>query len=777
MRKIGPALGACIAAALLFSCKTAPAPEAGGAGARGAGSEAAATDTAGGSEAAGTGKKSMAIMPLKGGNGIKPDILSQLHGELVSTMFKHSGMEIMNRETVEKILKENELDIYANDSSRLRAGEVIHTDYLLFGTITKLGDRYSLQFEIGDTQSGTTRAAYSELCSNEDLENYRGIRLASMNLLQKMGVPLSEEAKTELAGAADKSRIAAQTALSNLAKATTFTEAMRYLYQAQGLDPSLSAEVAALIAERNKAEMSMLSAPEPAPPPDVKPMPKAPNLQKELEPVPPPADTGNIGEDARARQRKYEIDQENERIRRKNEEIRRENEREAERIRKENERAMEAYRQETERKQEAYRQEQARVDAANKQRWVWFLQENEAELVRYLTENPAFELVYTREVKEGEQDYEAKTIGLRFEAALVPREKAEIVYRSVEESVQNIQEQLAATGRAEAWDLGSWPEKSAAGGVSPFGSVERPEMRKITVEAVLLNDKGRVIGRQGFSLPWGWAASFTGRRMTLSALDIEQLGFVSVEFSGVPIDGITDTLTVNIVRINGKNAADSTVSYSGDWAKWESLVKAQNEQRAARRAAAEKEAARKKRQEGFDIFKALLPHQVAAGGMFTNPAIGTVSLYNTVPFLWTDAPYWDLSDEANWFAFDYGCDFSFLVNDIKRSKGLRYYSVYPNIHLRMIIPFLFIMPIASNREGRFIKDEYGAYMGFGFGVMCTAYGSEQVTTPAFDWKIGIKVWRLDIAYSLAFNSDSEDPVFIGGSGLIHKLTLKLLIPY
>jgi hypothetical protein len=732
----------------------------------------------------------MAILPLQGGAGIDPEIISQLHRELVNIMSSHSKMEILDRALLEKILKENELDIYADDSSRLKAGEVLPTDYYLYGSVTKSEENYALQFQIADTANGTIKAAYSGKCSSADLQNFLGVRLASMDLIQKMGVTLSGQAKTELAGAAGEEHIKAQTAMAKAFSATNYTEGLTHLYEAEGYDPSFSAEAAAMIAERNKA-LGMLAAPPPAPMQQPPPMPQLqpPDLKKPefiperpaIQPLP-PVKTGNLREDAKARIEQYKIDQENkrieeenERIRRENERIRKENEQREEQIRLENERIMEAYRRETARMEEAHRQEEARIaeayrqenvrrDTENKERWVQLLKESEEEIGRYLAENPVFELVYTPKVKEGELNYEAETMALFFDAALVPRKgkKAEIVYRSAEKTVQNLQEQIAATGRASAWGLDSWPEKSAAGNESPFvrGSW------KMTAEAELLDETGNILGRQHFTLSWGWVAHFTGKGMTLSA-DTDLIESVPVEFPDVPVDAITDTLTIAIVKINGMDAAAGTVSYSSaDRTKWEPVVRADRKRAAEAWAAARAQAAAAARQKAaaearaaLNPVKHLLPHQVGIGTTFT---MLTLSLYNNLPF------FPEESGKMFWMSFDYGCDFSFNFQTL--SGGPSYFSFYPNAHIGgLMFPFFVI------RDEETITSEWGLYCSVGGGLMQTTYGGRQISTPVWEWKVWLKLWRFDFAFSGCYAENTKDPAFTDGE--IYKFSVGLRIPY
>jgi hypothetical protein len=67
---------------------------------------------------------------------------------------------------------------------------------------------------ITKTADKMTAASYSGTCTFAELDNLSGIRQASLDLLEKMGVTPTKRARTELAGAATRQSVSAQTALS-----------------------------------------------------------------------------------------------------------------------------------------------------------------------------------------------------------------------------------------------------------------------------------------------------------------------------------------------------------------------------------------------------------------------------------------------------------------------------------------------------------------------------------------------------------------------------------
>jgi hypothetical protein len=110
------------------------------------------------------------------------------------------------------------------------------------GSITKTVTGYALQTQITKTADKMITASYSGTCTFAELDNLTGIRRASLELLEKMGVTPTELARTELTGAASENRVNAQTALAQGITAQqggTVVEALSYYYQAASFDSSL----------------------------------------------------------------------------------------------------------------------------------------------------------------------------------------------------------------------------------------------------------------------------------------------------------------------------------------------------------------------------------------------------------------------------------------------------------------------------------------------------------------------------------------------------------
>jgi hypothetical protein len=166
-----------------------------------------------------------------------------VQGEFVSNFSGYSAISVLDRENLDEQYKEL-LSGYYDDNAEAGTdlGHLPPTEYIMGGKITKTAAGYALQMQITKTADKMTAASYSGNCTFVELDNLTGIRQASLNLLQEIGVELTDRAKTELAGAAAANHVNAQTALAQGITAQqdgTVVEALSHYYQAAAFDPSL----------------------------------------------------------------------------------------------------------------------------------------------------------------------------------------------------------------------------------------------------------------------------------------------------------------------------------------------------------------------------------------------------------------------------------------------------------------------------------------------------------------------------------------------------------
>ncbi|ULQ61010.1 leucine-rich repeat domain-containing protein [Brucepastera parasyntrophica] len=114
------------------------------------------------------------------------------------------------------------------------------TDYIMGGNITRTGTGYALQVSITKSADKMTAASYSGTFTFAELDNLSGVRRASLDLLQKLGVTPTDQARIELTGAAPENHASAQIATARGITARTEVAALSYFIQAATLDSSLT---------------------------------------------------------------------------------------------------------------------------------------------------------------------------------------------------------------------------------------------------------------------------------------------------------------------------------------------------------------------------------------------------------------------------------------------------------------------------------------------------------------------------------------------------------
>jgi hypothetical protein len=394
----------------------------------------------------GDGRKDMSLAVLvPDSQGLSNDLAylpAMVQGCLVSNISKYSGISVLDRVSLDKVIAETLDPTYKDNLDIVRLGHVAQTSHIMTGKLIKTSSGYTIQINVTDTStSAKTTASYSGACTVAQLDNQTAVQLASKELLAQMGVSLTAKAVEELGTAATQQAVNAQTALAQgitAEKQGTIVQALSYFIQSSGYDPSL-AEAA--------SRMNILNA----------------NIS-----------SGNIGADTRN-------------------------------------------------------------EIAWRRQWVARLQEAETFFANYVKNPPPYYLVYATDIQKGDINWQNETITLGFEMTLVPETAWMNPINGV---ISAVKSGLQSTGRAQAWELGDWPNFSG-------------RSMDYAVVAEILNDKGSSIGRQTVSVPYGYEISdgiITGLRRWDG----------TVSFTGVKADAITDTLTIKITSIDGITAENAS---------------------------------------------------------------------------------------------------------------------------------------------------------------------------------------------------------------------------
>ncbi|MDR0585591.1 MAG: hypothetical protein LBG57_14750 [Treponema sp.] len=188
---------------------------------------------------------SLAILAPQGrGLAADQDYLPALvQGEFVSNFSGYSAISVLDRVQLDNQYAELLSGYYEDDAEAgMDLGRLTPTEYIMGGSITKTTLGYALQIQITKSSDKMTAASYSGTCTFAELDNLSGIRRVSLDLLQKMGIGLTDRAKTELAGAAAVNHVNAQTALAQGITAQQGGDTLQslvYYYDAVAFDTSL----------------------------------------------------------------------------------------------------------------------------------------------------------------------------------------------------------------------------------------------------------------------------------------------------------------------------------------------------------------------------------------------------------------------------------------------------------------------------------------------------------------------------------------------------------
>jgi TolB-like protein len=125
---------------------------------------------------------------------------TMVQSALITDFKKYSAFAVLDRETLDRLLKETIDPAYTDNLDIVRLGHVTHTDYIMTGNIIKTSAGYVMSLHIANTIDGRINASSSSAYTLDVLENLTGIRKAAAELLTQLGVALTGKAQQELAG-------------------------------------------------------------------------------------------------------------------------------------------------------------------------------------------------------------------------------------------------------------------------------------------------------------------------------------------------------------------------------------------------------------------------------------------------------------------------------------------------------------------------------------------------------------------------------------------------
>jgi hypothetical protein len=190
----------------------------------------------------GGGGMSITILPPKG-VGITEDQRRVVQGELIDNFTTYSKISILDRMNLDDTYSELLSGYYEDENAGVAdLGHMNPTQYIMYTTIIQNSMGYNLQIQISRTSDKMMEASFSETCTSTELDNLTAIHRATSALLPRLGVNLTERAKTALSKPSTTQQVNSQIALAKGIEAQrrgTVIEAMSYYYEATALNSLL----------------------------------------------------------------------------------------------------------------------------------------------------------------------------------------------------------------------------------------------------------------------------------------------------------------------------------------------------------------------------------------------------------------------------------------------------------------------------------------------------------------------------------------------------------
>ncbi len=203
--------------------------------------------------------------------------------------------------------------------------------------------------------------------------------------------------------------------------------------------------------------------------------------------------------------------------------------------------------------------ENIRNDIVWRKDWVERLKETEETFHKIISNaSPPYTLFYSTGIETKEINYKTETANLSTPINLTANREWFNAMKQSLKAAQAVLDGLNATERKKDWGLANWPGRGVSK-TNPFvGIIGTSKQYDISVEFELINQQGKVIGREtaklkpSFSIGSGHNGQF--------AVSFKENTSSSLTFKSVKADDITDNLTIRPASVNG--ASPETAGFS-----------------------------------------------------------------------------------------------------------------------------------------------------------------------------------------------------------------------
>ena len=156
---------------------------------------------------------------------------------ITGNLAKYSKMTVLDRANEDLTKAEQELGEtgFYTEENAVQLGQMTNAQYAVFGSITALSSSYELNFRAIAITTNEIKAAYNDRAGSKEIEDGTSVRAIVTELLDGLGIGLSEKEKAQLAKTDKKSLNATKSLAKGAAaeKADNLIEALAFYAEAQ----------------------------------------------------------------------------------------------------------------------------------------------------------------------------------------------------------------------------------------------------------------------------------------------------------------------------------------------------------------------------------------------------------------------------------------------------------------------------------------------------------------------------------------------------------------
>lgn len=171
----------------------------------------------------------IAVIPPKVINGTSESTsFSQyFQDSITGKLAKFSKMTILDRKNESLIKAEQELSEtgYYSEENAAQIGQMTNAQLVIVGNIQQIADSYEVNFRVNDVTTNEIKASVNNRYSLIEMQNGKAVNEISQNLLEGLGIDLSDKEKAELS----KVNSVDNKSALNLAKGVVFQNSDEYI--------------------------------------------------------------------------------------------------------------------------------------------------------------------------------------------------------------------------------------------------------------------------------------------------------------------------------------------------------------------------------------------------------------------------------------------------------------------------------------------------------------------------------------------------------------------